>query len=566
MYDSWTIRICLFIKGKKHDRMMLDSINNGSLVYPTVEENRQTRPKNYSNYSESQQLQDDCDVQATNIIRHGLPPDVYALVNHQEAAKDIWDRVKMLMKGTELSYQERECILYGLFDKFAHVPDPGISEAPVAHQKIPHNSAFQTDDLDADDLSLAKVVLMANLLSCDPEVLSEVPYSDSYPNDMINQDVENSGENLNAPMFNQLFEINELKAQSQAKDTVIRKLKEIIKYLSEKDSVEKVKKDIDDIETINIELEHSVAKLLSKNENLRKEREHLKSIIKDQFDSIGKIHSNAQLQEKVFAITTLKNALRKLKGKNVVNTVVLKPNAIIALGMFKHDIEPISARLKNNRDAHEELLVYASQTCPNSPKPSEKLVVVTLSNKDKRVRFDKPVTSLNNIPKHANSLKTKDSNKPLLTSIGVKPTTSASESKPSELILIFRLKVEISQDVLTVGSTMRILLLYRGEYYQWVERFMNYLEEQTYGEAMINSIKNGDQPLPRVTQVSIAGTTSTEQPPLKDKSMWFDQEKSVQKIDHLARCILIQGLPNDIYSLIDSNKTAKDLWDALARH
>nr|GEV89300.1 hypothetical protein [Tanacetum cinerariifolium] len=49
---------------------------------------------------------------------------------------------------------------------------------------------------------------------------------------------------------------------------------------------------------------------------------------------------------------------------------------------------------------------------------------------------------------------------------------------------------------------------------------MNYLEEQTDGEAMINSIKNGDQPLPRVTQVSIAGTTSTEQPPLKDISMW----------------------------------------------
>nr|GEV36085.1 putative Gag-Pol polyprotein [Tanacetum cinerariifolium] len=79
--------------------------------------------------------------------------------------------------------------------------------------------------------------------------------------------------------------------------------------------------------------------------------------------------------------------------------------------------------------------------------------------------------------------------------------------------------VEMSRDVLTVGSTMRIPLLYRGEYSQWVERFMNYLEEQTDGEAMINSIKNGDQPLPRVTQVSIAGTTSTEQPPLKDKSM-----------------------------------------------
>nr|GEV15302.1 putative reverse transcriptase domain-containing protein [Tanacetum cinerariifolium] len=111
----------------------------------------------------------------------------------------------------------------------------------------------------------------------------------------------------------------------------------------------------------------------------------------------------------------------------------------------------------------------------------------------------------------------------------------------------------MSRDVLTLGSTMRIPLLYRGEYSQWVERFMNYLEEQTDGEAMINSIKNGDQPLPRVTQVSIVGTSSTEQPPLKDKSMWSDQEKRIQKIDHFARSLLIQGLPNDIYSLIDSN-------------
>ncbi|GKB04604.1 hypothetical protein Tco_0832747 [Tanacetum coccineum] len=39
MYDSWSSCIRLFIKGKKHGRMMLDSIVNGLLVYPTVEEN-----------------------------------------------------------------------------------------------------------------------------------------------------------------------------------------------------------------------------------------------------------------------------------------------------------------------------------------------------------------------------------------------------------------------------------------------------------------------------------------------------------------------------------------------
>nr|GEV69893.1 retrovirus-related Pol polyprotein from transposon TNT 1-94 [Tanacetum cinerariifolium] len=99
----------------------------------------------------------------------------------------------------------------------------------------------------------------------------------------------------------------------------------------------------------------------------------------------------------------------------------------------------------------------------------------------------------------------------------------------------------MSRDVLTIGSTMRIPLLYRVEYSQWSERFMNYLEEQMDGEAMNNCIKH-------------------------EKSMWSDQEIRIQKIDRLARSLLIQGLSNDIYSLIDSNKTANDLWDALARH
>ncbi|GJX03257.1 hypothetical protein Tco_0189173 [Tanacetum coccineum] len=124
----------------------------------------------------------------------------------------------------------------------------------------------------------------------------------------------------------------------------------------------------------------------------------------------------------------------------------------------------------------------------------------------------------------------------------------------------------MSQDMITVGSTMRILLLYRGEYSQWSERFMNYLEEQTDGEAIINSIKNGEQPLPIVAQVSLARTTSNVPPPLKDKSLRINKEKKNRKIDHLARSLLIKGLPNDIYSLIDNNNSAKELWDALKRH
>nr|GEX51414.1 hypothetical protein [Tanacetum cinerariifolium] len=75
----------------------------------------------------------------------------------------------------------------------------------------------------------------------------------------------------------------------------------------------------------------------------------------------------------------------------------------------------------------------------------------------------------------------------------------------------------MSRDVIKVGSTMRIPLLYRGEYLQWRERFMNYLKEQTDGEAMINSIQNGDQPLLVIAQVSLAGTAQNAPPTLKPK-------------------------------------------------
>nr|GFD10957.1 hypothetical protein [Tanacetum cinerariifolium] len=54
-------------------------------------------------------------------------------------------------------------------------------------------------------------------------------------------------------------------------------------------------------------------------------------------------------------------------------------------------------------------------------------------------------------------------------------------------------------------------------------------------------------------------------PTLKDLKFWTAEEKKTRKIDRLVRSLLIQGLLNDIYSLIDSNVTAKTLRDALER-
>nr|GEZ99776.1 hypothetical protein [Tanacetum cinerariifolium] len=65
-------------------------------------------------------IQADCDVKATNIILQGLPLKVYALVSTHKVAKELWERIQMLMQGTSLTKQERECKLYDEFDKFAY--------------------------------------------------------------------------------------------------------------------------------------------------------------------------------------------------------------------------------------------------------------------------------------------------------------------------------------------------------------------------------------------------------------------------------------------------------------
>ncbi|GKC91172.1 retrovirus-related pol polyprotein from transposon TNT 1-94 [Tanacetum coccineum] len=85
--------------------------------------------------------------------------------------------------------------------------------------------------------------------------------------------------NQDSPEFREFFEINELKAQLQAKSSMINNLKKQIKNVHEKSNEAKVKHNIDVIETINIELEHKVAKLLKENETLKKH-------YKDLYDSI----------------------------------------------------------------------------------------------------------------------------------------------------------------------------------------------------------------------------------------------------------------------------------------
>ncbi|GJR88584.1 hypothetical protein Tco_0212595 [Tanacetum coccineum] len=128
LYGSWKSRMELYMQNREHGRMILESVQHGPLKWPTIEEDGATRDKKYAELSASEQIQADCDLKATNIILQGLPTDVYALVNHHKVAKDLWEKVQLLMQGTSLTKQERECKMYDEFDKFAYIKEETLHQ------------------------------------------------------------------------------------------------------------------------------------------------------------------------------------------------------------------------------------------------------------------------------------------------------------------------------------------------------------------------------------------------------------------------------------------------------
>nr|GFB44444.1 hypothetical protein [Tanacetum cinerariifolium] len=180
--------------------------------------------------------------------------------------------------------------------------------------------------------------------------------------------------------------------EAQAKDTVILKLKEKLRSLNGDVNERNMKRELEEIETLNIELDH---------------------------------------KEKVLLITALKEQLNKLKGKAVlIEAVSLNP---IDLDLLKVDVPPLVPKLRKNRTAHtdyirhtqdeaatlreiveserllsplntsldyaskytrriQELLMILQQTCPSLTELETKLVAITPKNKTKQIRPTEQIT------------------------------------------------------------------------------------------------------------------------------------------------------------------------------
>ncbi|GJX80659.1 hypothetical protein Tco_0328808 [Tanacetum coccineum] len=155
MYDSWKSIMELYMMNRQHGRMIIESVENGPLIWPLIEENRVTRPNKYFELSATEAIQADYDIKATNIILQRLPPEVYAL--------------------------ERECKLYDEFDKFSYKKGEHYNTSAIVitdseeNLMLAEESHFKTRFVQQTELSAEQAFWSKNFVNSTEPTLSSRP-------------------------------------------------------------------------------------------------------------------------------------------------------------------------------------------------------------------------------------------------------------------------------------------------------------------------------------------------------------------------------------------------------
>ncbi|GKA64865.1 hypothetical protein Tco_0764572, partial [Tanacetum coccineum] len=127
-----------------------------------------------------------------NQLRNSSNPRQQATINNRRVTlQPIQGRQTSLAVGTSRTYTSGA----SRSNSRKQRTDPGIPEGQATQTVIPHNAAYQDDDLDAydsdrDELNTSKVALMANLSHYGSDALVEVHNPDNVNNNLINQAVQ----------------------------------------------------------------------------------------------------------------------------------------------------------------------------------------------------------------------------------------------------------------------------------------------------------------------------------------------------------------------------------------
>nr|GEV91477.1 retrovirus-related Pol polyprotein from transposon TNT 1-94 [Tanacetum cinerariifolium] len=368
--------------------MILESIENGPFIWPTIEENRVNRPRKYSELSNADAIQADYDVKATNIILQGLPPEDKVLLVQAQANGQI-------LHEEELTF----------------FTDLGIAEGQATQTVITHNAAYQANDLDAydfdfDELNTAKVALLANLFHYGSDVLVEINMDNKSVDESLTAELERYKEQIKALKEGQNVEksMNSLDPSLSCKPTKVEVPKELPKFSMVNTSLKKLKHHLDGFDMVVKERMTTTAIT----EGLWG-FEHTKSCFRDAivlfvkalkyifntfdqylideltevqnvFHQMEQAVEQHRLESKTFEIkmnqvlNENERLLEQIINKDIVN-IVMNPSVdnasvnmheslvdnpvtshTIALEMLKIDMEPLALRLLNNMTVHSDYL------------------------------------------------------------------------------------------------------------------------------------------------------------------------------------------------------------------
>ncbi|GJZ89737.1 hypothetical protein Tco_0661519 [Tanacetum coccineum] len=232
LYDSWKVRMELYMQNIEKRRMILKLVEHGPFIWPTIEENRVIRTKKYAELSATKKIQADCDLKATNIILQGLQLDIYSLVNHHRVAKDLWERIQLLMQDYGLPVpvfkqgndpidviNKMMLFLYTVItSRFPSTNNQLRNSSNPRQQAIIHDGRVTVQPVQERQTSFyagmsrtrannsgtgwnnsAKAVLMANLSSYGSDVLSEVNEDNLIANESLYVELERYKERVKLP-------------------------------------------------------------------------------------------------------------------------------------------------------------------------------------------------------------------------------------------------------------------------------------------------------------------------------------------------------------------------------
>ncbi|GJR13951.1 hypothetical protein Tco_0796603 [Tanacetum coccineum] len=149
-FESWQQRIRLYCLGKDNGENIMKSITEGpfqmgTFIQTPAEDAEETegalqlgpeRARVFTDLSAEEKERYKADIRATNILLQGIPKDIYTLINHYTDAKDIWDNVKMILEGSELTKDDRESQLYDEFERFCQIKGETIHVYYVRFSKL----------------------------------------------------------------------------------------------------------------------------------------------------------------------------------------------------------------------------------------------------------------------------------------------------------------------------------------------------------------------------------------------------------------------------------------------